>query len=148
MENSALVQEEALNLLKQIGLEGSAEVEEQEEGFSVTVDSGENALLIGKHGSTLSSFEYLLALIVAQKTGEFKRVTVEIGGYRKDREQYLEDLAYRLKDEVVASGGEKTIRGLKPWERRHIHLMFAEDSEITTESTGEERDRTLVLKKK
>lgn len=147
-EINKTIQKEAEILLEKAGIEGTVRVESAEEGFQLFVDSQENALLIGKHGNTLSSFEYVLAMIVAKKTGEYKRLTIEVGGYRKEREEYLQDLAGRLRDEVLDTGIEKTIRGLKPWERRLVHMYLSEEPEVTTESTGEERDRVLVIKKK
>lgn len=149
MENvKEIIVEEAEKLLEQIAIKGEVSVEEVEGGFKLSVNTEENALLIGKHGNTLSSFENVLSLIVAKKTGEFVRITVEVGGYRQEREDYLSSLALRLKDEVVETGVEKTIRGLKPWERRVVHLALSEEGDIITESSGEGRDRVLVIKRK
>jgi spoIIIJ-associated protein len=148
MENNTLVQQIAQDLFTQIGITATCTVTEDENGYNLAVDTQENALLIGKHGNTLSSLEYLLGQMVAAKQEEYKRVIVEVGGYREEREAYLRDLADRLKEEVVSTGSEKTIRGLKPWERRLIHMMLVEGDEVETESTGEGRDRVLVIRKK
>lgn len=148
MDNNTLVQQTAKDLLDKIGIEATLTASEDENGYHLAVDTQENALLIGKHGNTLSSLEYLLGQMVALKTEEYKRVIVEVGGYREEREAYLTDLANRLKEEVISTGTEKTIRGLKPWERRLIHMMLVDDSEVETESSGEDRDRVLVIKKK
>lgn len=147
MEAQKIVKQLAEELLTNVGFKAQASVEEQEGVFSVTLDSEDNALLIGKHGNTLSSIEYVLALMTANRLGEFHRVIVEVGGYRKEREEYLKDLADRLKQEVESTGIEKTIRGLKPWERRLIHMSL-DGSEVVTESMGEGRDRVLVIRKK
>lgn len=143
-----IVQEEAEKLLKTIEIDGKVQVEKNEDGYMVSIDTEENALLIGKHGNTLSSLELILSLIVSKKIGEYTRTIIEVGGYRQERENYLKDLAGRLKEEVLDSGYEKTIRGLKPWERRLIHMYLSEDEEVTTESTGDDRERVLVIKKK
>ena len=142
------IREETEALLDKIGTNGTIEVAQADGSFNVHIDTDENALLIGKHGNTLSSLELILSLIVAKKTGEFKRVIVEVGGYREAREEYLRDLATRLHDEVIETGNEKTVRGLKPWERRVIHMYLSEGGDVVTESEGEERDRILVIKKK
>lgn len=142
------IQKEAENLLKEIGLEGAVKVEKADDLYNVFIDSKDNALLIGKFGSTLSSFELILSLILTQKTGEYKRVVVEVGDYRKEREEYLKGLASRLKESVIETGYEKNVRGLKPWERRLIHIFLQEDQDVTTESTGEGNERVLVIKKK
>lgn len=143
-----IVKTETETLLAKAGLEGSVEVSNDENGINVSLTTSDTALVIGKHGNTLSSFEYILAQLVAAKTGEYARIIVEVGGYRQEREAYLHDLTTRLKEEVIATGAEKTIRGLKPWERRLVHMQLAEDSEVITESMGEERERVLVIKKK
>ncbi len=150
MENqSELVKKEIEALLKQIGVKSEVELEESENGFTAVLDAGEdNALLIGKHGNTLAALELVVTLITTNKLGEFKRVTLEIGSYREEREQYLRELVDKLKSEVIDSGYEKPVRGLKPWERRFVHMYLQEDSDVMTESIGEDRDRTLVIKKK
>lgn len=147
-EKSEIIKEETETLLKKAGIDATVEVKEADDGFNVHVDAAENALLIGKHGNTLSSLELVLSLIVAKKTGEFQRIILEVGGYREAREDYLIDLAERLREEVIATGSEKQVRGLKPWERRIIHMHLGENPDVATESEGEERDRILVIKKK
>lgn len=142
------VQKVVEDLLEKIGVASTVDVEASEDSFQVRLDGEENALLIGKHGNTLTSLEFIATLILAKKLGEFKRITIEIGDYRREREDYLKDLAGRLRDDVISSGFEKTVRGLKPWERRLIHMHLAEDEDVVTESTGEDRDRVLVIKKK
>lgn len=148
MEQAETVKKITDEFLDRLGVAGSVNVDSSDEEFKVKIDSEENALLIGKHGNTLSALEYILALFTAKKFGEYRRVLVEIGGYREDREKYLKELADRLRQEVVDSGAEKRISNLKPWERRLVHMYFSEDSEVFTESEGEDRDRVLVIKKK
>jgi spoIIIJ-associated protein len=142
------IQDETISLLEKLGISASVEVEAEEDLRKVIIDTEENALLIGKHGTTLSSLEYILTLLMSAKLGEFRRVQIEVGGYREEREQYLKDLATRLKEEVLSSGYEKKVHGLKPWERRLVHMHLSEDGDVVTESTGEDRERVLVIKKK
>lgn len=148
-KNVTIVKEEIEQLLAKIGVQSTVEVSVHDDAFTALLDAADdNALLIGKHGNTLSSLELIVTLIVSQKLGEFKRVTLEVGSYRAEREQYLADLADKLKQEVIDSGYEKEVRGLKPWERRFVHLHLQDDDEVMTESVGEDRERTLVIKKK
>ncbi len=142
------ISEELKALLDKIGVNATIDVVEEDGNFKVHLDGEENALLIGKHGNTLSSLELILSLIVAKKTGEFHRVIIEVGGWRAEREDYLKDLSERLHSEVMETGNEKVVRGLKPWERRVIHMYLSEMGDVETESEGEGRDRVLVIKKK
>jgi len=148
-ENLKLIQEKTEKLFELLDVDAKIEISEGDEAFTVSIDAGDsNALLIGKHGNTLSSLEYILYILVGKGLPEGKRLYIEIGGYREERESYLTDLATRLKEEVVSTGIEKTVRGLKPWERRLVHMSLAEDPEVTTESIGEDKDRVLIIKKK
>lgn len=136
-------------LFEKVGIEDAEiTVEDKEEEYLVTIDAPEKALLIGKHGNTLASLQTVISLMLAKSEGEYKRVILDIGEYRKEREEYLKDLATRFREDVMSSGNEREIRGLKAWERRLIHVLFQEDQEVMTESRGEGRDRVLVIKKK
>lgn len=144
-----IAKEELEQLLAKIGIEATVEVSAQDEALTAILDAkDDNALLIGKHGNTLSSLELIATLILSQRLGEFKRITIEVGSYRAEREQYLMDLADKLKQEVIEAGYEKEVRGLKPWERRFVHMHLQDDEDVMTESVGEDRERTLVIKKK
>lgn len=143
-----VIKEETEALMDKLGVSSNLQLTKQEEGYFIMLDTEENALLIGKHGDTLSSLELILSLIVAKKLGEYVRITVEVGGYREAREDYLKNLVTRLKESVIETGVDKTVRGLKSWERRVVHLFLQGDPDIITESEGEGRDRVLVVKKK
>lgn len=148
-EDLKLIEGKVLKLFEYLDLDAKVTVEAGDEAYVISVGAEDNnALLIGKHGNTLSSLEYILYILVSKELKESKRILIEIGGYRQEREAYLADLATRLKEEVVSTGIEKSVRGLKPWERRHVHMTLAEDNDVMTESMGEDRDRILVIKKK
>lgn len=143
------IKEEAQKLLELLDLKATVSVSSEDDIYRVEIDAGEeNAFLIGKHGNTLAAFELILKMIIAQKNGEYKQLTIEVGNYRTEREEYLQGLVGRLKEEVEATGVEKPVRGLKSWERRYIHMLLKDDSGVYSESEGEGRDRVLVIKKK
>lgn len=142
------IQEITEELFEKIGIDATVSVEKEEDLYKVAISTDENALLIGKHGNTLSSLEYVLTQLVSTKEGSFTRIIVEVGGYREEREEYLENLAEKIKQEVLETGVQKSLRGLKPWERRVVHMYLSADSSLTTESVGEGRDRELLVSKK
>lgn len=148
-EDLKTIEDKVLKLFEFLDLDAEVTVEAGEETYVISIDAQDNnALLIGKHGNTLSSLEYIVYILVSKELQNPKRILIEIGGYRQEREAYLADLAARLKEEVVSTGIEKSVRGLKPWERRHVHMTLSEDNDVITESMGEDRDRVLVIKKK
>ena len=143
------IKEEAQKLLDMLDLRATVSLSFEDDVYKLEIDAGEeNAFLIGKHGNTLAAFELILKMIIAQKSGEYKQITIEVGNYRNEREEYLQGLVGRLKEEVEAMGAEKPVRGLKPWERRYVHMLLKDDEFVYSESEGEGRDRVLVIKKK
>lgn len=147
-KTNKLVEGTVKELLENLGIDASFQVSENEEGIGVILETDESGMIIGRHGDTLDSLQLILSLILAKKLGEFKRVTLEVGDYKKNREDYLKNLALDTKDKVISENREIFLPSLKPWERRIVHLELQDDKEVISESVGEGRDRVLVVKPK
>lgn len=129
-----------------LGIEDSFEVNETEESIDVIIDSEDPGMIIGHHGDTLDSLQLILSLAIAKESGEFKRVSLEVGDYKRNRSDYLRNLAEQTKQRALAEGREVFLPALKPWERREVHMHLADDQEVMSESVGEGKERTLVVK--
>ena len=147
-ENQKIAKELTKELFDQLGIKDAFEVTEAEESISIVISSENPGLIIGHHGDTLESLQLILSLMLAKKLGEFKRVSVEVGEYKKNRSDYLKNLAAQTKERVVSQGQEVFLPNLKSWERREVHLYLADDPDVISESVGEGRERTLVVKPK
>lgn len=134
------------DLFEKIGIEDSFSVTEGEESIDITIDSSDPGMIIGHHGDTLDSLQLITSLLIAKETGEFKRVHLEVGDYKRNRSDYLKNLAEQTKQKVLTEGREIFLPSLKPWERREVHMYLSEDREVTSESVGEGKERTLVVK--
>ncbi len=133
---------------KLLEIDDSFEVEDSEEEIRINIESENPGLLIGYHGETLESLQLILALFLSKKFGVFKRVSLEVGDYKKNREDWLRSLALNTKDKVINEGIEVKLEDLKAWERRIVHMMLADDKEVVSESVGEGRERALVVRPK
>lgn len=131
-----------------LSIETSFELEETEEEIKLTLDTQDSGMIIGYHGETLDALQLILSLVLAKKLGGFKRVSIEVGDYKKNREEWLKKLASDAKEKAVSQNREVILEELKPWERRIIHLILAEDDEVVSESSGEGRERVLVVRPK
>lgn len=147
-KNKKIVEGLVKELFERLGINESFEVSENEETVDVVISSDEPGLLIGHHGDTLDSLQLVLSLMLARKLGEFKRVSVEIGDYKKNRSDYLKSLAEQTKEQALSENREIFLPNLKSWERREVHVYLADDPEVVSESQGEGRDRTLVVRPK
>lgn len=134
---------EILDLLE---IKGEFEVAEDEEGFNILLSTEDSGIVIGRHGDTLEALQIISSLCVSKKLGEFKRVSIEVGDYKKNREDWLKNIALETKERVLSEGREVSLSDLKSWERRIIHLILQEDKEVISESVGEGKDRILVIK--
>src|SRR3990167_5269179 len=106
------IKEEAEKLLGMLDIQATVNINVEDDVYKLEIDAGEeNAFLIGKHGNTLAAFELILKMIIAQKSGEYRQITIEVGNYRNEREEYLQGVVGRLKGEVEATGAEKPVRG-------------------------------------
>ena len=129
-----------------LGVDGDFKISEDEEAISVTLETEDTGIVIGYHGETLEALQLVLSLILAKQTGEFKRVSLEAGDYKKNREEWLEKLAMDAKERAVSQNKEVYLSELKSWERRVVHLLLQDDKEVVSESSGEGKDRILVIK--
>ncbi|HUD04838.1 MAG TPA: R3H domain-containing nucleic acid-binding protein [Patescibacteria group bacterium] len=136
------------NFFVSLGIDAEMAITEDEEAISVNLESEDTGMIIGYHGETLEALQLVLSLVLAKEQGEFKRVSVEVGDYKKNRTEWLERLALDAKERALSQGKEVYLSELKSWERRVVHLSLQDDKEVTSESSGEGKDRVLVIKPK
>jgi spoIIIJ-associated protein len=147
-KQSKIVQDTTAELLKLLDVQGDFAVSQTEEAIEINLNTEDSGIVIGYHGDTLESLQLILSLCLARKFGEFKRVSIEVGEYKKKREEWLANLAAETKDRVLAENKEIYLSDLKSWERRVVHIILQNDQEVVSESIGEGKDRVLVVKQK
>ena len=105
-------------------------------------------ILIGKHGQTLDSLQYLTNLVANKNSNERVRVIIDVEDYRDRRIETLTRLAYRLADKVKRSGERVALEPMNPHERKIIHMALQGDRKVTTLSEGDEPYRHVVIELK
>lgn len=140
------IQKKTEELLELLGVKATVSVALEGDVAQINLETDETGMLIGYHGETLEALQLILSLMLARELGEFVRVSLEIGDYRKNREDYLQHLVDQTKERVLAENRPVALPNLKSWERRIVHLMLQDDKDVTTESEGEGRDRVLTIK--
>lgn len=135
-------------LFKSLQIDGEFEIEKNDEGYEIKLETQDSGIVIGHHGDTLEALQIVISLILSKKLGEFKRVSIEVGDYKKNRSEYLTSLTLETKEKVLSSNKEIYLPDLKSWERRIVHMLLQDDKEVSSESIGEGKDRVLVVKPK
>jgi spoIIIJ-associated protein len=146
-EPSAIVAgEEVLEKIVEL-ITNDAEISVQQENKKVkyNVKGGNTAVLIGKKGQTLEAIQYIVEKIVNKKSTEKIRVHVDIEGYLENRKINLERLSTRLAEKSKRIGKPVTIGQLNSYDRRVVHLILKNDSDVRTQSIGDGFYRKLVI---
>lgn len=103
-----------------------------------------NSILIGRNAETLRSFQFMISTMLRNNEAELTRVNIDIAGYKKQRADKLADQAQTWIEEVRSTGNSKTL-DLNAADRRIVHGVASEYSDIETHSEGEGRDRKLII---
>ena len=147
----------ALNFINQLvadmGLDVTVEmtdVEGSEKDCKLIDIKGEGAgMLIGHHGDTLDSIQYLANLaankrIDGEKPG-YVKISVDAENYRAKREKTLRSLARRMADKVLKQKKSVMLEPMNPYERRIIHSEIQNIEGVSTNSIGSENNRKIVI---
>ena len=105
-------------------------------------------ILIGKHGQTLDSLQYLTNLVANKNSSERVRVIIDVEDYRDRRIDTLTRLANRLADKVKRTGERVALEPMNPHERKIIHMALQGERRVTTLSEGDEPYRHVVIELK
>lgn len=136
------------DILSFFGVNVDVEATVSEEVIELSVPSNEsNSLLIGRNADTLRSIQYLLSTTLRNNDASLQRVNVDIADYKKQRAEKLAEKA-REWIEGVRTTGDSYIADLNAADRRIVHQVATEYSDIQTFSEGEGRDRRLIIAQK
>ncbi len=135
------------NILSELSLEGSFDIDEKNDGIFVAIDVTEPGQLIGHQGETLSALQLLVNLIISKQFGEdSKRVILDVADWRRGKEEELAHKARTWAEEVLETGKELELEPMPSWQRRIVHMTIEQTKGVTSESVGEGTDRHLLLK--
>jgi spoIIIJ-associated protein len=119
---------------------------DDEGGVRVDIHGGDPGRLIGKGGRTLAALEFLTNAVVNKvEDDQPVRVSVDVGGYKKRRDERLRQVAQRAAARARKTGMAVELDPMSAAERRIVHVELADDATVESESTGEGRDRRVVI---
>lgn len=104
-----------------------------------------NGFLIGQHGENMRSLQFLVSSALKNQGYPYTRINVDIADYKKQRAQRLAEKAEEWLQKVKDSGQPMELRPMNAADRRIVHKLASEWG-LQTESSGEGRDRHIILK--
>ena len=145
---------EALEFIKKLiadmNISADVEMTDGENGEKKIAINGESAaILIGHHGDTLDSLQYLANLAANKKIdgkkGDYVKISVDVEGYRAKREEVLRGLARKMASRVLKYKKSVMLEPMNPYERRIIHSEIQNIEGVSTNSIGSENNRKIVI---
>lgn len=117
--------------------------------FLINITGEEASALIGHHGETLDSLQYLTNLAANRREEDeesnYTRITVDVENYRSKREDTLRRLAKRMADKALRYRKSVTLEPMNSYERRIIHSEVQNIAGVTTNSIGADNNRRVVI---
>ncbi len=105
-----------------------------------------NSLLIGREANNLRALQHIVSMALTSHEAEVTRVNVDVADYKRQRADRIAEQAEDWIREVRATGRPRRIN-LNAADRRIVHKVAQDYSDIITHSEGEGRDRQIVIEK-
>lgn len=133
------------DLLSFFGINITVESSVQDDIIELSVPSTDiNSLLIGRNAETLRSLQFLVSTVLRNKDAAISRVNLDIADYKKQRADRLAEKAREWIAEVRKTGSSH-VESLNAADRRIVHQVAAEYSDIMTFSEGEGFERRITI---
>jgi len=145
LESTEFAQKYLADLLSFFGINVEVVATTDDDVIELSVPSTElNSLLIGRNAETLRSMQYLVSTVLRNKGASVWRVNIDIADYKKQRAERVAKEA-RIWIEEVRHTGNSYVAHLNPADRRIVHQVATEYSDIRTFSEGEGEERAITI---
>lgn len=122
----------------------TVEAGDNPELINITAPAGDDSLIIGRHGETLSALSYLAETCARAEKCHIS-ITVDCNGYRDRRAASLTAMAKRRANECVAKRRKIKLEPMDRVDRRTVHNALTDDTRVSTASEGKEPYRSVVI---
>jgi spoIIIJ-associated protein len=134
------------DLLSFFGLNTDVRATSEDDVIELEVPSTHlNGFLIGQKGENMRAMQFLVSNALKNQGYEYTRVNVDVAEYKKQRAQRLSSQAEEWMKQVKESGQPMELQPMSAADRRTIHKL-AQEWGLVSESSGEGRDRRIILK--
>ena len=127
-----------------LGTEATPTLKSEEEKIVIELGA-DGSKVIGRRGEFIDAVQVLAGAVANTGRRDYKRVVVDCGNYREEREETLRRVAEKLAAKAVRLGKRVRLEPMNPYERRIIHSTLADSEEVFTKSEGKEPNRFVVI---
>jgi len=126
----------------------SVHLGETSEVIKLDIKSGdETGLLIGRRGETLKAMEFIVAKIAGRfsENGMEKRISIDVEGYKKRREENIAKMVKEVAKKVRSSGRPITLDSMPASERKVAYIALKNEDGIRIETRGEGEEKRITI---
>lgn len=120
-------------------------VSESDDLCELKVTGDDIGYIVGKHGETLDSLQYIVGLMANGKSDSFCKVRIEAGDYREKRKATLEALGKKVAEKAINLRKKCSLEPMRAYERKIIHTSVGEIEGVRSWSEGEGENRHIVI---
>ncbi|QSO50874.1 protein jag [Alicyclobacillus curvatus] len=113
--------------------------------LEIMCDEKDLPVVIGKHGSTLDSLQYLVNVVANQGQESYTRLFLDAGQYRQRRQEGLQRLADRAAVRALRTKRPVSLDPMPAHDRKFVHTYLQNRSDVTTTSEGTDPFRKVVV---
>jgi len=133
------------NIIAKMGFEAAVRAQEKDEALHYELIGEDMGRLIGKEGNTLNALQQIMGSILSRRKGGRVFVKVDANKYRERREETLRRMARDAAQMALRQQKPVELEPMTPAERRVIHEEVSSWKDVHTYSTGEMRDRRIIV---
>ncbi len=134
-------------ILQRIPVEAEVAASVVEGAIHLDIRGDGSGLLIGKRGQTLDALQFILSKCINKNIPSSRRIEiiVDTENYRQRKRESLRETALKMSLKAKKTLKPVSFNPMPPSERRIVHLILAEDSEVYTKSYGEGPMRRIIV---
>ena len=114
--------------------------------YNINLVTSNNSILIVKEGKTLDAIQCLLRQISQNDLQNKIKINVDISNYKYEQTKKLEKNIKNIAKEVLKTKVDTSLDPMNSYNRRIVHTIVSEFSDLETESVGEGKERHVVIK--
>ena len=147
MKEAEIIKETIDRLLKTMDFQGRVDVDcSDKDSILANIQTEQGGFLIGQAGVNLDALQHLARILVSKENGQPVHFILDVNNYRKHRLELLRELAKDIAKQALLKKVSLVLHPMPAYERRIIHLALADEPDISTQSTGEEPKRRIIIK--
>jgi spoIIIJ-associated protein len=133
-------------ILDELELDADVEIVEEPDEIVASIEGGDDlGILIGRRGQTLDALQLICYRAAFNGRSDRKRVTVDAARYRERRRELLAEEAEIAADRAARNGESVRLEPMSASERRMVHEVLKDRTDVETFSEGDDPDRRVVV---